>query len=195
MTDLDFIFTELYNLNSRLYSLETTHITKEYNTHMVKILNYELTVSNGAITVTPPADTTVSQFQEVIIRATVAGLIGTKKTVKLSISSPTFATGVTEEAPSDFEFTMHMIPSTGTLESFELRLNEFLGAKLVIGSLNECPILFSIIDSNGAEYLGDLNSSISLYKTNTDLTFEPSNISNIFIKMTDLEKRLSELEA
>jgi len=195
MNDLDYIFTEIYDINNRIYALETSHLTKEY-THMTKVLTYDLTVENGAITVTPPVDTTVSQFQEIVVKATVTGLEGIKKTVKLSISSPTFATGVEEAAPEDYEYTMHLMPSTSESETFEVHLNEFLGTSLIIGSINECPILFSIMDAASpvVEYLGDLEGSISLYKTNTDISFAPSDITSIFIKLAELEKRLVDVE-
>jgi len=192
MNDIDLIFTDIDDINTRLYDLETIHTVKEYNT-MTQTLEYGLVVAGGSITATPAETYTVTQYQEIIIKSTVSGLVGTNKTVKLSISSPDYASG-SETEPSDFEYTIHMTPTTEGKEIFELRLTELLGSSLTIGVLNTCSIMFSIVSATGDEYLSAL-STFALYKTNTDLSYAPSDVTAAFIKLGELNKRVVELES
>lgn len=192
MNDIDLIFTELADINERLYDLETLHLEKEYGT-MTQVLEYGLVLDAGVLTATPTEVYTVSQYEELILKANVSGLAGTNKTIKLSISSPEYTDGA-EAEPDDFEYTMHLIPSVEGSELFTIHLNEFLGESLSIGVLNDCRIMFSIITSNDVEYLSNI-VTLGMYKTNTDLSYEPTNLSAVFIKLAELDKRVVELES
>ena len=192
MNDIDYIFTELYNIDKRVYSLGNALIEKEY-THMVKILNYGLSVVGSTITITPPVDSTVSQYQNILVNAHVSGVDGINKTIKLSINTPEFATG-SEADLSDFNTTIHLSPSIKTVETFSVFLNEIIGNDLEIGVINNCNAMFTIVDGSGGVSKSDV-FNISLYKTNVDLSYQPNDITHIFIKLNELTKRLDELEA
>ena len=134
----------------------------------------------------------ISQYQEVIIRVQLVGLSEeANKAVRLNISSPSYADGITEVTPDDFEYNVHLIPIVGQ-DLFEVRLNEILGNSLKIGELNVCPVMFTATDGN-SEWNSNIQS-IDLYKTNLDVEYVPNDLSSIFITLADISKRLNALE-
>jgi len=192
MTDFDVVYEELYDTQRRIYSLETEHPSIKEEDYMTKIITYTIILSGGEITAATADDTDISQYQEVIIRANLTGFEAySKKALKISISSPSFSAGISEEDEEDFEYTIHMIPIVGE-DLFELRLNELLGTSLTVGELNTCPLMFTASDCS-TEYDSNI-TSIDLYKTNLDTDYVPDDMSNIFITIAKLNTRLLALE-
>lgn len=152
---------------------------------MIKEIIYDITVGENAANVSTTMAEVFSQYEEVVIRAKVNG--NTKPiTVKLYISSPENQLSPTTPG-YEYDYVWHMIPSKG---SYYLHLTEALGNKLQVGALNTCNMKFEVLDSTGKS-LESENRTISLYKTNTDISYQPDDLTQIFIALAELSKEVS----
>ena len=156
------------------------------------------TTTQGAITITTPEGQkdTFSQYDKVIIKAKVLNITNTNKAVKFYISNPD-NTSLPESEDYEYDHVFHMIPSVEEANVYSLNLTNELGEHLVSGEYNKCYFKFGIITDNEIEYYSANSSTnyIKLYKTNTDTSYEPTDLKTLFIAYTNLERKIQELEA
>lgn len=205
MNDIDKIYVNLDDTNTRCLNVESSAgIIKQevqYNS-MSKNLSFGLAISGSNITVTPPSDSYISQYQQAIITATVSGLSNARAVV-LYVSTPDYVQSSYDA--EDYQYHFHLIPSSVVQNQYTLNItaairNEFVSMdslnNVIIGSLQKCLYKFVIIDSSDEEYtqISSADNYISLYKTNTQDSYAPNDIDNMFIELDDINKRLSVLE-
>lgn len=190
MDDFARIYLELDNLNKRIYDMETVH-PEEGESNMAKILEYTLTYSAGTLTATRTDSQTISQYEKVVIKATLVDFPTNDYATRLHISSATYSDS-NEETYDDFQFHSYMLPEGSTKGVFIISLNKTLGDTLTIGDANTCPIMFEVLDESSPLYSNILN--IELYKTNTTQSYTPDDLVSIFIKLNELVDRQNELE-
>lgn len=196
MDDIDFSYVLLDNIQSRYLSISGE--SEEEVINNMKILEYGLTVSGNTINIVPPANSAISQFEEVKLKVVVSGL-SSNRCVILNISSPGFIQ--TEYDADDYQFRFHLLPSNEENNTYYLYLTaalrqQFNEDKVNVGTLQGCKYKFEIIDSYSNHYYQNSSGSdvISLYKTNIQYSYIPNDLDNVFIKLADLDDKISELE-
>ena len=137
MDDFAKIYLTLDNLNKRIYDMEIIH-PEERSSNMAKILEYTLTYNAGAINASRTDSQTISQYEKVVIKATLVNFPVNDYAARLHIS-PANASEGNEETWDDFQFHNYMLPEGSTKNVFIINLNKTLGDTLTIGNANICP--------------------------------------------------------
>lgn len=158
---------------------------------MLREIEYNLTYANNALTVSTSDSELFSQYEEVLIKVNITGIVASL-TAKLHISNPD---NIISPSTAGYEYdnVFHLIPSVEGTNKYYLRLTEALGKKLKVGDLNTCNMKFEVLTSNGTS-LSTANRQISLYKTNTDISYQPDDLTQLFIAIAQIENRISKLE-
>ena len=131
------------------------------------------------LTVSKSGSDTVSQYGIVTIRATLSQDTLPGNCVVIMRLDPPSATAPT--SLSDYSVLMHMVPDPTAAGRYYLYLNEAIGKRMTIGSLNSVYYNFQV-------YRGETLCSqaisqsdvIQLYRTNINTAWAPDDLGNAF---------------
>lgn len=189
-----------YNLSSELK--EDTRWMKYIELNAVLDTDGTFTLTNNSTT------GAISQYEEVIIRLTISAsdaydaycpiiYISGPNDPDVGTANNTYSDSNYE---SNFQYRLHMLPvGVGV---YEIHLNEILGRDLNIGTKNTCTYVIEILAHNPTsdEYeeihqqlIENTGSYVQLYATNLDYSTKIDDLSNAYVVLNNLSKKLEEL--
>jgi hypothetical protein len=174
MTDADRLFQRLhgYNLGS--------------DTPNVVSVSASLSGTTATLTVTLPSQ--VSQFDSIMVEATISGGASGGKSVSLECNRPDYSPSST----TDFQYKFHLVPVIGNSAKFELDLSKALraankGKPFAVGEAQNITWRLNVVDRLGTEYVSANRSDITLCETNLG-DYPEDDLDRAFALLNKLEE-------
>ena len=165
--------------------LMESYIAKKEVGNYLATINFNISASGSALTVTKTETDPISQYQIARLEVTLDNTITLPASVILRLEPPT---GTAPTTIDGYSVLVHMIPDPDTLGSYYIYLNEIIGHNMKVGSLNSVYYNFQIYDKNGTLLSQPVSALdvINLYKTNLSAHWSPDDLENAFVSIKNL---------
>ena len=180
MDDIDNLYEEVKLTQDVLRNTTTDAYTN------MKVLNITLTYNDddGVLSLSAAKDTTLtySKYDKVILKA-----ITTSFTDPVVVLCKFYLSGYEDDA-----VTLHFRPSYQD-GGFYLPLNQLVADLGTIGTNNTYVLEFTLYDKLENEYSQTNVLNLNLYKTNTTIDYEPSEIAKLYEMINELNLSAQEV--
>lgn len=176
MNDTDRLYQRLHGFN---LGSDTPNVVS---------ISASLSGTTATLTVTTPSQ--VSQFDRIMIEASLTGGASGGKAVSIECNRPDYS----PSSSTDFQYKFHLSPVIGNSGKFELDLSKALraankGKPFAVGESQNITWRLKVVDRLGTEYVSANRTDITLCETNLG-DYPEDDMDRAFALINQMEENL-----